>query len=76
MDLVEIDDVERAAKRGVVEVPARRDVEVLAEVVAEWPLAAISARREPHPRVDAPKAERNVLAEMPEADLQIREFVE
>src|SRR6185437_12335155 len=74
--LVFIEHVERAAQCRIVEIAARGDVEVIAEVVPEWPLAAILAARKAHARIDAPQAERDILTEVADADAQIREIIE
>src|SRR5512146_2982788 len=76
VDLVFTEHIERAAECRVVEIPARGDVEVIAEVVPEWPLATIFAARKAHARIDAPEAEGNILAEVADADAQIREIIE
>ncbi len=60
------------------EIARRRDVEVLAEIMADAVLGRIVVPRL-HPAVaavDAPQIDRDALAEMAEHDLELRAFVE
>src|SRR6185437_932228 len=76
VDLVLIEHIERAAECRIVEIAARGDMEVIAEVVPERPLATILAARKTHARIDAPQAEWNILTQVADADAQIRKIID
>ena len=66
-DSVVVDNIERAAESRIIEVATDCKVKILTKIVAQGPLAAVSARRKTHSRIDAPEPERNTLSEVPQA---------
>src|SRR5665213_206942 len=67
---------EGAAKSRVVEVAARGDVEMFAEILAQGPLAAIAPRREAHARFQPPQPKWDQLTQMAEYNLKVGILVE